>query len=133
MWYHLNGLAQIVTVALAVDDCLVDAPCCYRVVSCCAYACESLIMSQVQIGLETVLCHVALTVFVRIQCTRINIDIGVELLNGDFVAACLQQLTNAGGNNAFSQRGNDAACNEDVLCIHKNIFYGLQNYDELGK
>ena len=103
VWHHLDGLAQIVSTAFAVDDGLVDTTCCYRVVSCCMYACKALVVPQVEIGLETVLRHVALAVLVGVQRARVNVDIGVELLNGDLVAACLQQFTDRGGNDALSQ------------------------------
>ena len=127
--------------ALTVDDGLVDAPCRYRVVSCCEYACKSLVVSQVQIRLETILRHVALTVLVGVQRARVDVDVGVELLDGYLVAASLQQFADGGGNNALSQRRNHAACDKNILSpthglsvamqsIHKNnyIFYGLQNY-----
>jgi hypothetical protein len=109
------------------------------------YARKSFVVSQVQIGLETILRHVALAVLVRIQRTWVDVDVGVKLLNGNFVTACLQQFADAGGNDAFSQRGNDAARDENILslaccqsvalqCIHKNkIFMDFSFKDFLVK
>ena len=113
----------------AVDDRFVDATGCYAVVSCCVNTCKALVVTQVEIRLKTILRHVTFAVLIRVQRTRVDVDIRVELLNGDLEAACLQQLANAGGDDALSQRGYDAACDEDVLCFHKtDLFYGLQNY-----
>ena len=120
MRHYLDRLAQVVAVALTVDDGLVDAPCRYRVVSCCVYACKALVVSQVQIGLETILRHVALAVLVGVQRTWVDVDVGVKLLDGYLVAASLQQFSNRGGNNTLSQRGNDTACDKNILRIHKN-------------
>ena len=102
MGHHLNGLAQIVTASLALNDGLVDAACGDAVVAGGADAGKPFVVPQVEVGFETVLRHVALAVFVRVQRPRIDIDVGVELLNGHLVAACLQQFTDAGGDDALS-------------------------------
>lgn len=131
--HHLNGLAQIVAMALAVYDRLIDASCRNTVVAGGADARKPLVVPQVEVGLETVLRHVALAVLVGVQRAWVYVDVGVELLDGDFVASCLQQLTYAGRNDALSQRGNDTACDENILGVHKtNLFYGLQSYDILS-
>ena len=90
--HHLDGLAQVVAVALAVDDGLVDAAGGDGVVSCGMDAGEALVVSQVQVGLHAVGRHVALAVLVGIQRPGVDVDVGVELLDGDLVAACLQQF-----------------------------------------
>ena len=38
---------------------------------------------------------------IGVECAWIDVDVGVELLNGHFVAACLQQLAYACRNDAF--------------------------------
>ena len=53
------------------------------------YACEPFIVAQIQIGLHTVYRHVALTVLVGVQRTGVDVDVGVELLDGHFVATRL--------------------------------------------
>ena len=102
VWHYLNGLSQIVAVALTVDDGLVDAPRGDAVVTRSLNACESLIVSQVEVCLHAICRHVAFAMLVGVQRPWVNVDIRVELLNGDFVAACLQQLSNAGGDDALS-------------------------------
>ena len=92
MRHHLNRLAQIVAVPFAVNHRLVDASRRNRVVARGVYARKPFIMSQVEVGLETILCHVALAVLVGVQRPRVDVDVRVEFLNCHFVAACLQQL-----------------------------------------
>ena len=122
MGHHLNGLSQIVAMTLTIDDRLVDAPCRNRVVAGRMYAREPFVMTQVQVCFHAVDGDVALAVLIRVQRTWIDVDIGIKLLNGYFVATCLQQFADAGRDNAFSQRGNHTACHEDVFCIHTLLF-----------
>ena len=112
-------LTQIVALALSIYHRLVDSPRGNRVVACGVYTRKTLVVPQVQVGLKAVLCHVALTVLVRVQRTWVDVNVGVEFLNSHFVAACLQQLANAGGYDSLSQRRNHTARNENVLCFHK--------------
>ena len=58
---------------------------------------------------------------VGVQGAGVDVDVGVEFLNSDLIAACLQQAADAGGDDALPKRGNHAARNEDVLCVHKMI------------
>ncbi len=126
--HHLNGLTQVVATAFAVNDGLVDASRRDAVMAGSAYAGEPLVVPEVKICLHAVLRHITFAMLVGIECTRVDVDVRVELLDSDFVAACLQQFADAGGDDAFPQRGNDATCDENVLCIHKtNQFYGLQS------
>ena len=45
------------------------------------YTRKSLIVPEVKVGLHTVRRHVTLAVLVRIQCARVDVYIGIELLN----------------------------------------------------
>ena len=89
MGYYLDGFTQIVAVTLTVDNCFVDASCGDAVVMGGVDACEPFVMSQVEVGFHTVGCHVALAVLVGIQCAWVDVDVGIELLDGYFVATCL--------------------------------------------
>ena len=46
-------------------------------------------MSEVKVGLVTIVSDIAFAVFVGVQRTRIDIDVRVEFLDGDAVATCL--------------------------------------------
>ena len=50
-------------------------------------------MSQVEVGLVAVDGYITLSMLVWIQRTRIDIDVGVKLLDGYLVASSLKQLT----------------------------------------
>ena len=130
VWHHLDGLAQVVATTLAVDDSLVDAPRRYAVVTCGMYACEALVVAEIQVRLHAVGRDVALAMLIGVQRSRVNVDVRVELLDSDLVATCLQQLADARGYDALSERGNHAACHEDVLCIH-NYFLCLMMMQQL--
>ena len=120
--HYLDRLTQVVAVALTVDDRLVDATRGDGVVARGVDARKALIVAQVEVGFHTVDGHVALTVLVGIQCPRVNIDIGVEFLYGDSVSASLQQLADAGGNNAFTEGGDHTSRNENIASHSEDNF-----------
>ena len=65
--------------------------------------CKALVMTKVEVRFHTVCRHVALAVFVGIECTWVDVDVGVELLNGDLVATSLQQLADTRGDDSFPE------------------------------
>ena len=89
MRHHLYGLAEVVAVAFLVDDGLVDLTRGHRVGLSGADACEAFVVAEVEVGLGAVDGHIALAVLIWIQCPRIDIDIGIDFLYGDGVAAGL--------------------------------------------
>ena len=50
---------------------------------------KALVVAEVKVGLGAIDGHITLAVLVWIQCSRVNIDIGVDFLYGDGVAAGL--------------------------------------------
>ena len=46
-------------------------------------------MPQVQICFHAIYGDVTLAMFVGIQCTGVNVDVRVKLLNGDVISPCL--------------------------------------------
>ena len=90
--YDLDGLAQIVAAALLVDDALVDAARRHGVGLGGLDAGEPLIVSQVKVRFHTIDRHIALAMLIGVQRSRVDIDVGIELLNGDVIAPCLEQL-----------------------------------------
>ena len=75
-------------------------------------------MAEVEVGLHAIDGDVALAVFVGVEGAGVDVDVGVKLLDGDFEATCLEQFADAGGDDAFAERGNDTACDEDVFGSH---------------
>ena len=48
-------------------------------------------MTKVKVSLCTIACHITFAVLIRIKCSGIYIDIGIEFLNGDGIAARLKE------------------------------------------
>ena len=91
--HHLDGFAEIVAATLLVNDCLVDTTCGERIRFRSLNAGESLVVSEVEVGLHTIYRYVALTMLVRVQCTRVDVDVWVKLLDSNVVASCLKKFT----------------------------------------
>ena len=102
MRHHLNGFAQIVAPALLVYDALVYSSGGHGVGLGGLNACESLVVSEVQVGLHAVYGHVALTVLIGIERAGIDVNVRVKLLDGDVVTSCLQELTDGRRDDALS-------------------------------
>ena len=64
---------------------------------------ETLVVTKVEIRFRTVLRNIALTVLIRIQRAWINVDVGIEFLDGDPKTSCLKKLCKRRGNNAFTE------------------------------
>ena len=116
---NLDGLSKICALALLADDGVVDFSCSDVVRLGGVDPEESLVVSQVKVGLGTVFSDITLAVLVWVERTRINIDIRVEFLDGYLQTPCLKKLCERCGNDALSERGCDTACDENVLCVHK--------------
>ena len=52
---------------------------------------ESLIMSKVKVSLMPVFGNIAFAMLIGVESTRVDVDIGVKLLNGNFEPAGLQE------------------------------------------
>ena len=76
---------------------------------------EALVVPEVEVGLRAVVGDVDLAVLVRAHRAGIDVDVRVELLQGDLVAVALEQHADRGRREPFAERGHDAAGDEDVL------------------
>ena len=79
--YDLDGFPQVVAAALLADDVLIYASGRYVVGLRSLYVGEALVMSQVQVGFMSVNGYITFAVFVGVECSRIDVDIGGKLLN----------------------------------------------------
>ena len=91
--HHLDGLAEIVAATFLVNDCLVDTTSGERIRFRSLNTGESLVVSEVEVGLHAIYRYVALTMLVRVQCTRVDVDVWVKLLDSNVVASCLKKFT----------------------------------------
>ena len=125
---HLHGFAQEVAAALFGDHVVVDAAGGHVVVLRGAHVEETLVVAQVQVGFGPVVGHVALPVFVGIHGAGVDVDVGIELLDGDAQSAGLQEFAKRCGDNAFAEGGRHPTGHKNVLYgTHKNAAYGIQS------
>ena len=90
---YLYGLAQVVATALLVNDSFIYASA-GDVVGLGSFDAEkTLVVTEVKVCHVSINRHVALAMLMGVQCTRVNVDVRVELLDGYVVATCLQQLS----------------------------------------
>ena len=116
----LHGAAQEVAAALAADERLVDRAGGDVTVARQRLVDEALVVTQVQVGLGAVVGHEDLAVLERAHGSGVDVEIGVELLDGHLQAAGLQEPAERSRGDALAKRGYDAPGNEDVLCRHES-------------
>ena len=112
---HLHGLAEVGAAALLLDHALVDLAG-GEVVEAGKFAAgEALVVTEVEVGLGTVLEDIDLPVLVGAHRARIDVQVGVEFLDAHGEAAHLEQGAERGGGEALAERGDDAAGHKDIL------------------
>ncbi len=87
----LDGRAEIVATALLGDDVLIDAAGGDVVVLRRRTAGETLVVTEIEIGLGAVVGDEDFAVLIGRHRARIDVEIGIELAQPDLVAARLQQ------------------------------------------
>jgi hypothetical protein len=76
---------------------------------------EPLVVAEVEIGLSAVLGHEHLAVLERIHGPRVDVDIGVQLLDHDPEATRLEESPEGGRGDALSKARHHATRHENVL------------------
>ena len=76
--HDLDRPAQVVATALLHDDVVVDAPGREVIAPPDGHGREPLVVSEVEVGLRPVLCHVDFPMLVGIHRPRVHVDIGVD-------------------------------------------------------
>ena len=110
---HLDGAAQVVAPPLAADHRVVDRAGRHVRATRGVDVREALVVAQVEVRLGAVLGHEHLAVLERAHRARVDVDVGVELLQRDGQSARDQQLADRGGGDSLAQRRNHAAGHED--------------------
>ena len=87
---------------------------------------ETFVVTEVEVGLGTVVSDKTFAVFDGIEQTGIDVEIGVAFLDGNFETFGLKNDTNAGGGDAFSYSGEDTSCNKNVFAVVLR-FFGSHN------
>ena len=70
-------------------------------------------MAEVQVRFHAVLRYITLSVLIRIERTRVDVDVRVHLLDGDAVAAGLEEFSDAGRDDSLPEGGHDASRHEN--------------------
>src|SRR5271163_4093561 len=112
---HLDGLAEVISAALLGDDGFVDAAGGPVVVACEVRAGKALVVAQVEVGFSTVVGDENFPVLIGRHRSRINIQVGIALLEGYTESAAFKQAAHGGRRDAFTEGRNHAAGNKDVL------------------
>ena len=83
---------------------------------------KAFVMSQIKVCFRTIISYKNLAMLIRAHCARVNIDIRVELLDSNPIAAAFQQTAQRRSSNALAQRRNNAACHKNILGISSHDF-----------
>ena len=118
MRHNLYGLAKIVAAAFLIDNALVDTSGGDVVGACGLDVGKPLVVTEVEVGFVAVDSYVAFAVLVWVECSRVDVDVGVEFLDCYFVAASFEQTCKRRRDNAFTKGGNDASGDENIFGIH---------------
>ena len=86
-------------------------------------------MSEVKVRFMTVNSDVTFTMLVWVERTRVDVDVGVELLDSNVIASCEKKTCEGGRDNSLSKGGNHAAGDENILCLHFLIVFCKVNTD----
>ncbi len=76
---------------------------------------EAFIVAEVEIGFGAVVEDVHLAVLIGAHGAGIDVDVGVKLLQADTQAALFEQHADGSAGQAFAQRADDAAGDEDMF------------------
>jgi hypothetical protein len=111
----LHGLAEIVAAAFLADHRFVDLA--GREVVGLAHlrADEALVVAEVEVGLRTVFRHEHFAVLERAHRAGVDVDVGIELEEGDFQTARFEDRGEGGGGDALAEGRNYAAGDENIF------------------
>ena len=93
MGNYLHGLAEVIAAALFAEDGFVDAAGRPVIVAAEFGVGEALVVAEVEIGLRTVLGDEDFTVLKRAHGPRINVEVRIAFLQGDFETATFEETT----------------------------------------
>ena len=112
---HLHRLAEVVAAALLLEHALVDLARGEVVGPLHLGRDEALVVAEVEVGLGAVVGDEDLAVLERRHRARIDVEIRIELDEGDFEAPRFEDRGEGRRSDALAQRGHHAAGDEDEL------------------
>ena len=110
----LHGAAEKIAPPLLGENVLIDAPRRDVIRLFGRNAREPLIMAEVEVRLGTVIGDENLPMLIRAHRARIDIQVGIKLLEPDRITTRLKKRAKGGGSETFSKGGDHAAGDEDI-------------------
>src|SRR5207249_8710581 len=110
----LDGLAEVLAAALLRDDRRVHAAGGDVRALVEVLVGEPLVVAEVEVGLGAVVQHEHLAVLERVHRARVDVDVRIELLEGDAEAARLEEAAQGGGGGALPEHGGTSSGYEGV-------------------
>ena len=110
---HLDGGAEVVAAALPLDHRVVDGAGGHVGGARGVLVGEALVVAEVEIGLGSVLGDEDLAVLERAHRPRVDVDVGIELLQLNPEAAGDEQASDRGGGDALAEGRDHPAGDED--------------------
>ena len=99
---HLHGFAEIIAAALLQEDALVNLAARQVVVPREDAIGEALVVAEVEVGLGAVVQDIDFAVLKRVHRAGIDVQIGIELLQENALAAQFEQRAEGGRGEAFA-------------------------------
>ena len=87
-------------------------------------------MTEVEVGFRAVLGDIDLAVLIGAHGAGVDVDIGVELLSGDFETSCFEQASEGRCGDALAEAGDDTAGDEDILSLFHKILTKKYNFSQ---
>ena len=119
MGNHLHGTAEIVAAAFLVDDVVVDASGGSVVVLGKGNVEITFVVAEIEVGFRAVIGHIDFAVLEGVHGAGVDVDVGVELLNGHGKAAGLQQSAKRSRGQSLTERGKHTAGNKNEFGFHE--------------
>ena len=99
---NLHRLSQIIAPSFFIYYILINTPCCNIIGASRRSIGESLVVTQVKVGFVSIDRHITFSMFIRVQCSGIYIDVRIELLDSYSITSCQKQSSQRSRNNTFS-------------------------------
>ena len=116
MGYDLNSRAEILAAALLVEHVPIHLAGGEVRILVEVLVDKTLVVAEVKVGLRAVLRDVNLAVLIGTHGTRINVDIGVELLRRNLEPARFENSSERRRSYSLSEAGDDSSGHKDILC-----------------
>jgi hypothetical protein len=107
MWDYLDSPAEKIAAAFLADDIRVHLSAGEVAGAAQADVNESFVVTQIKIRFCAVIQNINFAMLIWTHCARVNVDIRVQLLHGNFEAAFLKQESRCRGRHAFAHGRNN--------------------------